>query len=85
MGTAPEQPNNVTLPERLEVLLSALIARAKNRTHDDAAKAQQLRKALAVTEGKIERLYGVLAEGMVKDSDLFRKSLSASKSNETKP
>jgi hypothetical protein len=27
-------------------------------------------------EGKIERLYGALAEGTVKDTDLFRKSLS---------
>jgi hypothetical protein len=35
-----------------------------------------LRKALAATEGKIERLYGALAEGTVKDTDLFRKSLS---------
>src|SRR5579862_4484950 len=32
--------------ERLQVLLSALVARARSRTHDDAAKAQQLRKAL---------------------------------------
>ncbi len=44
--------------------------------HDDAAKAQQLRKALAATEGKIERLYGALADGTVKDTDLFRKPLS---------
>ena len=28
------------------------------------------------TEGKIERLYGALAEGTVNDTDLFRKSLS---------
>jgi site-specific DNA recombinase len=71
-----EVEQKILAPERLEVLLSALIARAKNRTQDDAAKAQRLRKALAVTEGKIERLYGALAEGTVKDTDLFRKSLS---------
>lgn len=71
-----EVEQKILAPERLEVLLSALIARAKTRTHDDAAKAQQLRKALAVTEGKIERLYGALAEGTVKDTDLFRKSLA---------
>jgi hypothetical protein len=58
------------------VLLSALIKRARSRTHDDTAKAQQLRKALSVTEGKIERLYGAMTEGTVKDTDLFRKSLS---------
>jgi site-specific DNA recombinase len=66
----------ILAPERLEVLLSALIARANTRSHDDAAKAQQLRKALSGTEGKIERLYGALSEGTVKDTDLFRKSLS---------
>ncbi len=66
----------ILAPERLEVLLSALVARARNRTHDDAERAQQLRKALSGIEGKIERLYGALAEGTVKDTDLFRKSLS---------
>lgn len=71
-----EVEQKILAPERLEILLSALIARAKTRGHDDAAKAQQLRKALAVTEGKIERLYGALAEGTVKDTDLFRKSLA---------
>ena len=62
-------------PERLETLLAALIARSRDRNRDHAQKAQQLRKALAVTEAKIERLYGALAEGTVNDTDLFRKSL----------
>jgi site-specific DNA recombinase len=71
-----ELEEKIFAPERLEVLLSALVTRATHRTHDDAAKAQQLRKALSGTETKIERLYSALADGTVKDTDLFRKSLS---------
>lgn len=66
----------ILAPERLETLLSALIGRAKSRGRDDAARAQQLRKALSGTKARIERLYGALAEGTVKDTDLFRKSLA---------
>ena len=50
--------------------------RRSNRSTHRRRRAQRLRKALAAAEGKIERLYGALAEGTVKDTDLFRKSLS---------
>ncbi|MCC7428661.1 MAG: recombinase family protein [Alphaproteobacteria bacterium] len=63
-------------PERLETLLSALIARTKDRSRDTAARAKELRKELAATEGKIERLYDALAEGVFADNELFRKSLT---------
>ncbi len=57
----------ILAPERLETLLAALVDRARSRAQDDAGKAKDLRKRLKDAESRIERLYGALAEGTVKD------------------
>jgi site-specific DNA recombinase len=63
-------------PERLEFLLRGLIDRARNKTADDALKAEEPRKKLQATETRVERLYAALADGTVTDTTVFRWSLS---------
>jgi site-specific DNA recombinase len=63
-------------PERLELLLRGLIDQARDKTADEALKAEGLRKKLQATETRIERLYAALADGTVTDTTLFRRSLS---------
>jgi len=63
----------VFAPERLRALLSALIKRQSEKNTDHAARAAQLRKSLKIIEDKIERSFTALAEGTIKDNELFRK------------
>ena len=48
----------------------------RNKTADEATKAEELRKKLHATETRIERLYAALADSTVTDTALFRRSLS---------
>jgi site-specific DNA recombinase len=66
----------ILAPQRLKTLLRGLLDRARNKTEVNAAKAKELRKKLRETEGKIERLYGALADGTVGDTAMFRRSLN---------
>lgn len=66
----------ILAPERLEALLRGLLDRARNKPAVNAAKAKELRKKLRDTEGKIERLYGALADGTVGDTAMFRRSMN---------
>jgi site-specific DNA recombinase len=65
--------SRIFAPERLEELLSALVARKNSNDAAHAGRAKLLRKALAEVEGKIERSLGALTDGMVSDTDLLRK------------
>ncbi len=63
-------------PERLGLLLRGLIERVRDKTAEEAEKAEELRKKLQTIETRILRLYAALADGTVTDTPLFRRSLS---------
>jgi site-specific DNA recombinase len=63
-------------PDRLEVLLHALIARIQDKAKDGSAKAEEVRKKLKSVELRVERLYAALADGTVSDTAMFQRSVS---------
>ncbi len=63
-------------PKRLESLLRELLNRNNGKCDDLASEAKCLRKEPHLTEEKIDRLYDALADGLVKDADGFRGSVS---------
>jgi site-specific DNA recombinase len=68
-----EMESSIFAPDRLEDLLAAMVARANSNDADRAGRAKLLRKALSEIEEKIERSLNALTDGMVSDTDLFRK------------
>ncbi len=62
--------------DRLAVILEELIRRNAEKSDEYRDEEKQLRKELRSTEEKIDRLYDALAEGVVENTDGFKRNLS---------
>ncbi|WP_414675600.1 recombinase family protein [Magnetovibrio sp.] len=63
--------------ERLELIIAELLKRTANQTEDLHREETQLRKSLRETEAKIDRMLDAIAEGLVGNTDGFKRKLSA--------
>ncbi len=72
-----ELEQRIFSPMRLEALLEALVAKSREKNEKHAERARELRRALKIIEDKIERSLAALSEGLVNDTDLFKKHNAA--------
>ena len=62
--------------DRLKVILNELISRNAKKSNDSQNEEKQTRKELRDTEEKIDRLYDALTQGVVGNTDGFKRNLS---------
>lgn len=62
--------------DRLKVILEELIRRNAKKSNDFQDEEKQLRRELRTTEEKIDRLYDALTDGVVGNTDGFKRNLS---------
>lgn len=67
-------------PERLVILLRQAQAHRRSLASGNLHRRSDLRKRLKVSETKIGHLYQAIEDGLVTDSDLFRRQLNAHES-----
>jgi site-specific DNA recombinase len=71
-----ELGDKILVPERLKALLVEIFRRASNKQAASTTDTKALDKELRVTEAKLDRLYTDRAEGVLSDTEMFKRKIA---------